>query len=623
LRPRLVVGAIATFFSVGLVLTFLLLGSNLFSTLASSENRFRYQEPPSQLVNPIARENTEPGTTNWRIPPGKESTVEIQAYADATSILPGHWLTFYVSTLKNKTPYLIDIYRLGWYNGYGGRLMAHVASQPGQRQGYYDPTTHLRPTAQSRLVGCESCYVDKNTGLVEAKWSPSYHLYIPTEWTTGVYLAKFTDIAGKQTYVPFDVLGNFHSLVLAVTPDTTYAAYNSWGGYSLYDADSAGVGAAPSETDTTVAASDSNGIVRAVKVSFDRPYVQEYGSSQVLIFEADAIRWMEHQGYDIAYTSDVDLQNNPAQLLTRRVYISLGHDEYWTKEMRDAVERARDSGVGLAFFGADTSYWQMRFAPDTYGVPDRTVVCYKVDSNLGVQDLMRDPLYGVDNSRVTSRWRDRVVGRPENSMIGVMYSGLTHSQLGFPWQLDTGSINSPLLNGTSLLPGTQYGCGLVGYEWDRVFNNGATPSGLQVIGTSKTENNFNQADLSNTTYYIAKSGAMVFASGSIYWATALDKYRVQVDANCFGYKGAIPAIQRLMTNVMAALVHRYQPGQKVSVNSLALSIPASPLFSSIQRLPQQIALNWERLFPISTALVFGGIYVVRKRQNYFARRRFL
>jgi len=229
----------------------------------------------------------------------------------------------------------------------------------------------------------------------------------------------------------------------------------------------------------------------------------------------------------------------------------------------------------------------------------------------------------VDNSRVTSRWRDRVVGRPENSMIGVMYSGLTHSQLGFPWQLDSSSLNSPLVGGTSLLPGNQYGCGLVGYEWDRIFNNGATPAGLHVIGTSQTENNFNQADTSNTTYYIAPSGAMVFASGSIYWATALDNYRVQEDALCFGYNGAVPGIQDLMKNVMAALVHRYQPGQPVSVNSQVFSQPVSPLFTSTQSLSQQIALDWERLFPPATILVFFGLYMLRKRQNYFARRNFL
>ncbi len=100
----------------------------------------------------IIRENALPGTTSWSIPNGLGATTEIQAYASTTSVLPGHTITFYVSTQNDGTAYSIDIYRLGWYGGAGGRLMTSRIRQIGQAQGYYDSQTH-------RLVNCRSCSV--------------------------------------------------------------------------------------------------------------------------------------------------------------------------------------------------------------------------------------------------------------------------------------------------------------------------------------------------------------------------------------------------------------------------------------------------------------------------------
>jgi len=77
-----------------------------------------------------------------------------------------------------------------------------------------------------------------------------------------------------------------------------------------------------------------------------------------------------------------------------------------------------------------------------------------------------------------------------------MFSDLTHQQQGFPWSVSP-QANSSFLEGTGLLPRQQYGCGLVGYEWDRAFANGATPKGLQVLGASHTVNNTKKADTSN------------------------------------------------------------------------------------------------------------------------------
>ena len=171
-------------------------------------------------------------------------------------------------------------------------------------------------------------------------------------------------------------------------------------------------------------------------------------------------------------------------------------------------------------------------------------------------DLERDPLYGKDNTHVTAQWRDPVLNRPENALIGIMYSSLTDSQklLGFPWKVNP-LANSRLLNGTGLQAGQQYGCDLVGYEWDRIFANGATPKGLQVIGLTYTINNTYQSDTSNTTYYIAPSGAIVFATGSVYWTDALDTYRLAKSVLCANRDTVVPGMQKLMANVMYALAN--------------------------------------------------------------------
>ena len=529
---------------VGIAVIVLLLGLGLlpFGAGRASQSPAQATATATSTSNVIVRENALLGTNSWQIPSGKGASTQIQAYASATSVSAGKTLTFYVSTQQEGTPYSIAIYRLGWYQGLGGRLETVQANQIGHAQGYYDPATN-------RLVNCTSCRIDMQTGLAEANWKPSYTLTVPSDWITGVYLAKFTDANEMQTYVPFDMRGNAHSTYVAVTSDTTYAAYNNWGGDSLYGYNSL-------KTNNS-----ESGDLGGVKVSFDRPYIQGYGSGHVLAFEADAIHWLERQGYDLSYMSSVDLHEDPTQLLQHRAYLSLGHDEYWTKEMRDGVEYARDHGVGLAFLGADAAYWQMRFEPDSAGVPNRTIVCYKVETEL--HDLAHDPLYGKDNARVTAQWRDPVLARPENALIGIMYSSFVQKQNGFSWRVSP-TAQSPLLDGTGLQPGQQYGCGLVGYEWDRIFANGATPAGLQVLGSSSTVSVYNTPDVSNTTYYIASSGAMVFATGSIYWTAALDNYRESVDSLCTNQNPVVPGMQKLMAHMMDALVINHRSQQLTS-----------------------------------------------------------
>ena len=81
---------------------------------------------------------------------------------------------------------------------------------------------------------------------------------------------------------------------------------------------------------------------RAVKVSFDRPY-WGWGDGGFPTLEINFVRWLERSGYDISYSTDVDTHASGARLLNHKGFLSAGHDEYWSKPMRDAAEAARDA----------------------------------------------------------------------------------------------------------------------------------------------------------------------------------------------------------------------------------------------------------------------------------------
>jgi hypothetical protein len=480
----------------------------------------------------MLQQNEQPGTTTWGIDTSLQATTQIQAYASALTVNPGDALNFYVSVQTDGTPYTVTTYRLGWYCGSGAWPLS-AASEIGHAQGYYDASS-------AKLVTCQTCHVDHTTGLVEANWRISYTLNIPSTWPTGLYVARFTDVRGWQTEVTFDVRGNPHSTYLVITPDATVAAYNQWGGYSLYQGP------------------DNLFNDRAYAVSFDRP-LAGWGANQGLVSWVNTIRWIERLGYDVSYTSGIDVDEHPDVLLGHRAILSIGHDEYWSKAMRDGMEQARDAGIGLAFLGADTSEWQIRFQPDSAGTPDRTIICYK--------DASLDPMTGVDNSVVTTEWREPPVSRPENALIGIMFSSY-NSSTAFPWHVSastTGPI--PLFQNTGLRAGQTLGCDVVGYEWDMVFDNGSSPPGLVTLATSTTLSLDNGVegsvatkvppDTSNTAYYIAPSGAMVFASGTINWGFALDSLRLASSNICQGRSQEIGAIKNLMANVMDAIAVKH------------------------------------------------------------------
>jgi hypothetical protein len=465
--------------------------------------------------NAIVLENQNAGTRNWEITNPANSN-EIAGFAAATSVNKGEALPIKVS-LAQAGQYQIDVYRLGYYGGNGGRLITS--------SGLLNGVTQAGPT------------FDPETRLVAYNWNTSYTLQTDNNWTSGLYIAKLTDIGtGKEAQVWFTLRDDNRPADIGFQEAvTTTQAYNNYGGYSVYDFNSAG-----SE--------------RAFKVSFDRPFGQNgniEGFNNRLTWEYNQVRWLESQGYDVSYYTNLDVHTNPLQLYSQKTFLSVGHDEYWSLEMRNNVEQARDNGTNLAFFSANTAYWRVRFEPSSTGEANRVMVVYKNDWAL-------DPVAQNDVSQATTLFRSLEVNRPENALLGVMYTGdigANNIYNGFDFVVSNAS--DPYYANTGLQNGDRIPR-LVGYEWDAVVNNGFTPANLVILSQSPVQPlgalpplpSGTNTTISNAVRYTAPSGAKVFSTGSVQWMWGLDSDNVlnprtnllsqQIAVNIFKDMGALP-----------------------------------------------------------------------------------
>ena len=271
--------------------------------------------------NSVAVENTNPGTSLWRLtnpasmsdPLNQTATsyyanAEIQGYASRTSVNQGQSIDFFVRTI-NTNSYTFSIFRLGWYNGLGGRLMLGPVTLTGVVQ-----PMPAAPVLQPA-----------GTGLVECNWSVSYSLTIPTNWVSGVYVAKLSLSApAKESWIIFLVRDDSrNSPILYQASFATYQAYNEWGGSSLY---------------TTTGNDANTGPRTGYKVSFNRPFWRDSGAGDFMRYEIGMVRWLEHQGYDLTYATDLDTHENPNLLLSHKVFLAVGHAEYWSWNMRANVD---------------------------------------------------------------------------------------------------------------------------------------------------------------------------------------------------------------------------------------------------------------------------------------------
>ncbi len=466
----------------------------------------------SRAANAIQLENAKPGTSAWNLPGGSTRDIghpsaHIQGYGSEVSVAPGDTLQLHVST-NPAAPYRVEIYRLGYYRGLGGRLITCLPSCTGHALGSDRPVPAPDPS----------------TGILDAGWPVTDSATVGSGWMSGYYVAKLVltggPDAGQGSWVPFIVRAPSanHSAILVQASVNTWEAYNNWGGKSLYVFNSSG------------AEVPASGSVEAAMVSFNRPYAN---ATDVFEYEYNLVRFLERKGYDVTYQTDVDTDENPSSLLHHRLDITSGHSEYWSGAMRNAWEAARAAGVNLAFIGGNIGYWQARYLDS-----DRTLVEYRSAT------LDPDPVA----SQKTVAFSSPPVNRPECTLEGIGYPGGL-ALTGDPARsyTVTAAASQPWLAGTGLSAGDQL-FDSVGYEWDSVQPGCATPA-LTVLlhfaglkGYPGLKGSPNPAD---AVTYTAPSGARVFSDGSLQLVWFLDDFGHQPHAD--------PRVQALFTNIFDAL----------------------------------------------------------------------
>ena len=464
-------------------------------TVVPTDHRYRWLVRTEGAQPSVASENRLAGTTAWRLPGpaayiGGRSYGAVSGYVSRETVRPGESETIYVNAPGARTV-TVRIFRMGWYGGRGGREV--LASQP------------LRVAAQP------ACQHQYETGLTECAWHPTLSFAIPSAIPSGVYIAKLSTSTGASDCL-FVVLAARPQPLLAQLPTSTYEAYNSWGGDSLYPGGADRVGV--------------TGTTQGVEVSYERPYDSVTGAGEFFARDVAMVRFLERYGYPVSYTTSESVNEDPAQLAGHRALIDFGHSEYWSQKQAAAFARALRGGTNLLFFGSDTMAWRVRYvrasrAASQPGAPDRTIVAYK-------QFAALDP-----NRRYpTGSFADGGA-----SLTGSAYAGCITPRLPqrgpptyryYRWVPSIVLRPQWLFAGTGITSSTLIG-GIVGYELDML--SPASPRGTLVLGTGAApcmgpaaRDSFARLheSVAQTTLYTARSGALVFNSGTLGWELGLE-----------------------------------------------------------------------------------------------------
>jgi hypothetical protein len=412
----------------------------------------------------VVAENALPGAPGWRIPLRQVAADdELSAFADRISVLPGESFRLYVSTSAPR--FRVTAYRMGWYGGARARRVWESTQLAGQVQRAADISRDMR--------------------TVSVRWAPS--LVAQTiGWPEGMYLLRLDTSAGKSRYVPIVVRSrSSRSRLTLMHAVNTWQAYNEWGGYSLYRGPG-GFGA------------------RSYAVSFDRPY-DGNGARKYFFFEDEIVHRAERLGLPLAYLTNVELGRDPHILDGARGLVSLGHDEYWTADMKRNAEAARDRGVNLAFLGANAVYWRVRYADTALGAA-RSLIAYK--------SAALDPIRHRDQRNTTVKFRDGPAADPESAVVGQRYNCFPATPAGYTVQDPTFFLFAH----TGAHRGSAYS-GVVGTEVDRAQAGDSTPRPLQVVAKSRTDCG-GKKTWSTSVYYTVESGAGVFSTGTMLWVKA-------------------------------------------------------------------------------------------------------
>lgn len=438
---------------------------------------------PAQPGNLIQRENALPGALDWQLTrvridkTGGYRCPWIEGYCSHQSVEAGQTIEFKVST-NPPQKFQIEIFRTGYYGGRGARLMTTLGPLEGKTQ----PTP---PVGPRRLRECQ--------------WEASASLKIAADWPSGVYLGRLTTLPGDdkaywQSFVVFIVRDRRPADILFQCSDSTWQAYNRWpDGYSVY--------------------TDPKGNQGPwADASFDRPYgkycqiyenPQSIGSGEYLCWEYPLAYWLEAQGYDVSYCSNADMVD-PQRGRQSKVFLSVGHDEYWDIRQYNNVVALRDAGVNLLFLSGNSVCWVSPLKPSTDGRPAR--IMFRGGPYGGQYT------YAVEREKQHGPFPER--GPDEGYLMGSRNVSPVNG--GGDWIVT--KPNHWIFAGTGMKQGDRVP-GLIGWEY-----HGDPPAdipGLETVAAGTAWVGGDRPQQWTATIYPGPKGNYVFNASTIFWSQAL------------------------------------------------------------------------------------------------------
>ena len=429
---------------------------------------------------PIAAENRRAGSRDWQLTRlrldknGGYRSPRIEGYCSRQSVEAGESISIFVSA-NPASRFQIEIFRMGYYGGAGARLMTTL----GPLQGRAQPT----PTPGERRIH-------------ECQWEESAALKIPADWPSGVYLGRLTCIADNreeaswQSYVVFVVKDRRGADVLFQVSDNTWQAYNRWpNDYSLY--------------------TDPRGsLVAGVDVSFDRPYgkyaqifeaPQSVGSGEFLLWEYPLSYWLEEHGYDVTYCSNSDMLD-PGCATRAKLFLSVGHDEYWDQRQYDNAKAAIDAGVSEFYLSGNSVCFVAPYRASSDGRTNRIIT--RAGRYGGVTELEKPKMGPFP-----------IEGPNENLLIGART--ITPFNGGGDW-----IVTKPehwMFAGTGMKKG-EFVPGLVGWEF---HGDPAKIPGLEVVAEGLALSGGRPPAHWTATIYPGPKKNFVFNASTIWWSQGL------------------------------------------------------------------------------------------------------
>jgi len=274
-------------------------------------------------------------------------------------------------------------------------------------------------------------------------WKPSFS--IETQgWRPGVYVVHLStrddsgrEATGEHFFVVRSRQPGSVSNLCVVLCTATYTAYNDWGGANHYRSIRDGISTDVMEPILSLQRPWARGFVKLppgapdvvipeTPASFWKPdypqvgwalanaHSRHYPDAGWATYERRFVQWAEKNGYTLEFATQHDLQQHPESFARYRCLIVVGHDEYWSWEMRDTVDAFVDAGGHIARFGGNF-LWQVRLEDE-----GRRQVCYKTAKHPDGAD----PLIGTaQQSRVTTKWDLAPVNRPGAQTMGLTAMG--------------------------------------------------------------------------------------------------------------------------------------------------------------------------------------------------------